>query len=102
MSAPAEIADDMQRFEWCVRALAQDAETQRALYPDFACVADELALEFDEYLRAIEDDLGALPASELIRALDDKLTAMSGPAHADLWTEEALSAAVEWADVRSK
>lgn len=33
---------------WSLRALAQDAQTQRGLYPSFSVVADELVLDFDE------------------------------------------------------
>jgi hypothetical protein len=92
---------DLQRFEWSVRALAQDAATQRQLYPSFVCVADELALEFDEYLRALEDELPQLTAAEQIRALDSRLSAMSGPDHAALWTDDALRDAPEWVEVRA-
>ena len=32
---------------WCLRALAQEANKQRELYPSFAVIADELVTDFD-------------------------------------------------------
>jgi len=98
-------ADESLRFEWSVRALAQEAETQMTLFPSFACVADELALEFEECLIGFTaaGRLSALHVdqSRLLTELDAKLTAMSGPLHASLWTDEAMRVAPEWADLRA-
>ena len=41
----------LRRFEWSVRALAQPAEIQLGLDPDFVWVPDELAFEFDEWYK---------------------------------------------------
>lgn len=93
----------MRRFEWSVRALAQPAGIQRALFPEFVCHADELALEFDETRKLVvdEDELDALvPAAHAIERLDALLESMSGSERAELWTEEALSSSSEWSSVR--
>jgi hypothetical protein len=97
-------ADELLRFEWSVRALAQDAEVQKVLFPAFVCAADELALEFDECLRGLVGSgrLSELSVeqSKLVEDLDQKLTEMSGTENEPLWTDEALSAAPEWTVVR--
>jgi hypothetical protein len=65
---------------------------------------DDLALEFDAIAPAAFgwEAEGDFTAEELdgVRALDQTLAAMSGRQHADLWTEQALRVAPEWADVR--
>lgn len=95
--------DMLRPFEWSVRALAQPAEVQLALYPSFTCHADELALEFEEAHRATFPlRNGAFSASQLllIEELDRQLERMSGLANERLWTEEALREAPEWMRVR--
>jgi hypothetical protein len=85
-------------MEWSLRALAQEFDTQRDLFPPFACVADELALEFEECLRNLGEDNLAKAAG--ILELDRTLAAMSGPSNGELWTEVALRQAPEWRKVR--
>ena len=91
------------RLEWSVRALAQPSKVQIGLFPDFACIADELALVFEESLRGAEA-IG-LPLSDLVsealRKLDGQLERMSGPQNATFWTDEALTSSEEWARVRA-
>lgn len=94
----------LQRFEWSVRALSQPAYIQLGLYPSNVCVADELALEFDEWRRRLFDSAAesewVVPQIELIDALDKHLDGMSGPANEELWSDEALSMSSEWNTVR--
>jgi hypothetical protein len=93
----------LRRFEWSVRALAQPAHTQAQLFPHFVCVADELALEFDEWCRALlESPHGELKNDqiELITLLDQQLSQMSGPENEELWLDEALASSPEWTRVR--
>ena len=65
---------------------------------------DELALDLDAIAPAAYgwEAEGDFTAEELegVRALDRALAAMSGQQHADLWTEQALRVAPEWANVR--
>jgi len=100
-SAPEQA---LLELEWIVRALAQAYEVQRTLFPAFVCVADELALEFEERSQKLEgcpELILSATQSAKLTALDDALAAMSGSAHADLWTDEALSQSAEWECVRS-
>ena len=92
----------MLQFEWSVRALAQSAVVQRGLFPDFVEVADELALDFDERHRRVRSGSAQFTADQAasIDALDRALDAMSGPAHQELWTMEALDQAPEWDHIR--
>lgn len=92
----------LRRLEWAVRALAQPAEVQAQLFPAFVCVADELALEFDEHWRRTRGSLAPLPSGLLgaLAALDARLGSMSGHERAALWTNDALERAAEWAEVR--
>jgi hypothetical protein len=90
----------LQQFEWSVRALAQDSTVQLELYPSFAEVADELALEFDEHYRRLDLDLLRLAQRQAVAALNDALDDMSGPDHAELWEIEALDRA-EWHHIRT-
>jgi hypothetical protein len=65
-------------------------------------LADELALEFDDRFavhRACPDSLG--PAGGVLADLDRALERMSGEANAHLWTDQALSSASEWHEVRA-
>ena len=90
----------MQQFEWSVRALAQPAAVQLRLYPSFVEVADELALEFEEHLQRIDVDQLPPAQRDAVRALDQALEEMSGPAHAELWEVSALDVAPEWTRLR--
>jgi hypothetical protein len=103
--SPEELrrADPLVHFEWAVRALAQDATIQIALFPSFVVVADELALDFEQYRLATADRLSELGGHVVARVgeLDAALEAMSGPEHLDLWTDEALRSAREWVTVRA-
>ncbi len=78
-----------ERLRESVQALAQPPEAQRALFPDFVVLGDELALDFDEALRAHRRD--ADPPSPhqaaALGELDDHLSALSGPAHLDFWED---------------
>lgn len=94
----------MKDLEWIIRALAQTADVQIALFPAFVCVADELALDFDEhYQRFVGEGCSASVGSEAkqaMEALDRHLSSFSGPEHAELWTDEALRHAPEWRQTR--
>lgn len=78
-----------RRLCHAIQALAQPADVQRALFPDFVVVGDELAIEFDEALKGFRSDgpVLALAQTEAIRALDVYLEALSGPAHLDFWDD---------------
>ncbi len=93
--------DTILRFEWSVRALAQSAGTQFTLFPPFVCVADELALEFEEQYGRVREQNVSLGRGEVaVRDLDKKLEEMSGPQHEELWTDDALRQEPDWEEIR--
>lgn len=97
-----ELEARRQMFQWAVQALAQPAEVQRALFPDFVVVADELALDFDHWWRVFERDFGHQLSSqqrEACEALDRLLDEMSGP-KPELWTDEGCLNHPKWSEVR--
>jgi hypothetical protein len=86
----------------CVQALAQPAAVQISLFPDFAIVGDELALQFDEALRAYRtsEPVGAVQRGSL-NDLDDYLATLSGPEDEHFWLDRtALASDVRWQRVR--
>lgn len=90
------------RIEWIVRALAQPKDVQASLFPSFVCLADELALEFEECLSGLRAARAPLDAGveQALNDLDRQLEMMSGPSHPEFWTDEALETAAEWGRVR--
>jgi hypothetical protein len=78
-----------RRLCHAIQALAQPADVQRALFPDFVVVGDELAIELDEALKDLRNDGPplSLVQTEAIRELDVYLEALSGPAHLDFWDD---------------
>lgn len=92
-----------QQFQWAVQALVQPAEVQHALFPPFVVVADELALDFDNWCRAYRAHFGHLLSEdqqEALKALDDLFTEMSGPGKPELWTDEGCLNHPKWSEVR--
>jgi hypothetical protein len=93
--------DQLQR---AVLALAQPAEVQLSLFPDFVCKADELALNFEDGLFELvghEDEITGEQRAA-VDALDQLLLRMSGKHNASFWTEEALRSDATWEMVRTK
>jgi hypothetical protein len=90
------------RLEWSILALAQPAEVQLSLFPDFTHKPDELVLNLEEALNGLlghEDQLTEEQWSA-VRALDARILAMSGEHHAEFWTEEALRGDPRWEEIR--
>ncbi len=88
-----------------VRALAADARVQIAYFPHFVVKADELALCFEEHFTSRRSELAGRLSSPAVAALDQldaQLAAMSGPANAELWTDDALRISPQWAVVRER
>ncbi len=98
----AGVESELTRLEWSVRGLAQTADEQLKLFPSFVCVADELALEFDEHWRRVQSAEYGLSTfqKQVLGGLDSLLEEMSGPSHQELWTDEALHSAPEWTGIR--
>jgi hypothetical protein len=91
-----------QMFQWAVQALVQPAEVQRALFPPWVVVADELALDYDHWWTTFERHCGgelSREQREAAEALDALLEEMSGP-KPELWTEEGCLNHPKWSEVR--
>ena len=92
-------------LQWSIQAIAQEASVQRGLFPWFVCVADELALDFEEHYLAIQlEDVATAFGPEcatLLREFDSFLENMSGPENLPLWEGEALDSAPEWTELRN-
>ncbi|HWA27577.1 MAG TPA: hypothetical protein VG734_18115 [Lacunisphaera sp.] len=101
-----ETAAIARRFEWSVRALFQPVHVQENLFPDFVCLAEALALEFEGWRNPfLESDARKTLTTRqlgLIKELDVQLESMSGEGNEALWTDEALAFAPEWAKVRER
>lgn len=92
----------VQALEWSIRALAQAPETQCALYPNFACVPDELVLEFSEALQRARETRALLPArlAVAIERIENKIDLMTGYDDMSLWEDDALRSSSEWRELR--
>lgn len=92
--------DELKR---CLQALAQPADVQVSLFPDFVVVGDELALSFDEALtrhRAANGSFSSGQASSL-EALDAYLEELSGPHNETFWCDPAsLESDPRWQRIR--
>lgn len=83
---------------WSLRALSQNANAQRELYPDFAVVADELVLDFDEAYTKYKENS---PAQQVdLDELDSHIASKSGIL--EYWTDEALNQSVFWNEIRQR
>jgi hypothetical protein len=89
-------------LERAVLALAQPADVQLSLFPDFVCKADELALDFEDGLYEIVGHESEISEAQhaAIHRLDKLITSMSGEQNASFWTEEAVLVHPVWEQIR--
>jgi hypothetical protein len=73
----------MDTFKWSVLALAQPADVQRTLLPDFVPVGDEVALTFGDGLLTLDRQTITGSQVSAIEALDQKIVSLSGEGNAD-------------------
>lgn len=109
MSAKAP-ADEHRRWlrdelAAAVRRLAEPPDRQLAYLHELGSPesADELALEFDDVAEAAVAEARLLSEHQVerVRQVAELLQAISGPAHAQLWTPNALRSASEWQEIRT-
>lgn len=96
--------------EWLRRSLreqlellAAPADHALARLPEGRVKADELALDFDNFYQAYVGNFGSElspHARAALRAIDESFDRMSGPANAQLWTDEAVATHPAWSEVR--
>ena len=93
----------LQELKWSLQALALPTAAQRDLFPDFVCVADELALDFDAWFAAASGQ-GGLSAGQhaALSGVNNLLSEMSGASRSDHWTVPALEADPFWQDARRR
>lgn len=94
----------MNKIKWVTQAIAQPCEIQKSLFPDFANIADELAVEWEMALNELNDSQVAyLFSSEqklAVKNLDDYMLSISGAANIQYWNNDALCRSVEWQKMR--
>lgn len=90
----------LQRLEWSIRALAQDAGTQMRLFPSFVCVPDELVLEFDEYSRLVPSSHLPAAGRRALALLAETIDRHSGSKNEEVWTTAGLQNSRAWAEIR--
>jgi len=98
------------RFEMlkqAIEVLASEANQQESWLADLGIrgVVNELALNFDDIAPCANDMLtnGELSQAQfaLVQELDTYLKRISGPAHPELWTSEAMHTSAEWTEIRN-
>ncbi len=93
-----------RELQGSLRALAADGQQALASQPDGCCKADELALDYDNFLGAylgnVGDAVGSLQNAAL-RRVDELLDVMSGEHNLELWTDDAVCRNPRWAEVRA-
>jgi hypothetical protein len=86
------------RLHWIVRALAQPADEQRRLIPDFADAAEDLAVDFDAILFRANSENEPCAKVPAIVALNEQFDLMG--TEANIWTDDALFSSPSWERVR--
>jgi len=83
-------------------ALAQPANIQKELFPNFVAIADELALNWEDALQDIDKykDLMSDEQISSINDLDRYIESISGPQNIEFWTNDALESRPEWDKIR--
>lgn len=95
--------DRSTELKRCVQALAQPAAVQRALFPSFAVVGDELVLEFDDALRGWRAEQRTATEAQLatLSELECLIEHLSGPLNEDFWLDPVqLDVDARWEDLR--
>jgi hypothetical protein len=88
---------------WAVRFIAAEPDASLELIERERISIDELALTLDDYLPlAREEGLVGTDAMEVLDEIDAVFDAMSGPEHADQWTDVTVRSGAEWAAQRER
>lgn len=90
------------RFKWSILALAQSASVQIGLFPDFVCVGDELALNFENGLLEVDSSNFTENQRTAVSELDQLLLSLSGDDGTGFWFDKsALNSDSRWNDLRA-
>lgn len=96
----------LSSFKNAVQILAAPVDAQLQYFPDFVCVTDELALDFDHWQVVFISNFGDEATREQLAALaaiDERLDSLSrGGSEFDenFWTDEALRSSARWEELR--
>ena len=90
----------MNKIKWITQVIAQPYEIQKSLFPEFANVADELAVEWEGALDELNITSITDEQRSVIKKLDDYMLSISGPANIQYWNNTALCKSVEWQRMR--
>jgi hypothetical protein len=98
------LSEPLPLLRWSIQALSQPVEVQLALFPDFTCKADELALNFEDGIYELvgRDAHVTVDQRGAIDYLDELVTTMSGEHNAEFWTEAALEKHPAWEEIRAR
>ncbi|TPG54595.1 hypothetical protein [Sphingomonas glacialis] len=90
------------QLQRAVIALAQPADIQLSLFPDFVRKADELALDFEDGLYEMVGHEGQFSEQQrgAIDALDALILSKIGEQHAAFWNETAVREHPFWEQIR--
>ncbi|HYO75720.1 MAG TPA: hypothetical protein VE010_04595 [Thermoanaerobaculia bacterium] len=87
-----------------LQLLAADAADQIRAFPSFVCIADEIALTFNDAvllcLQNAEEDGTPEWLVAAVKEIDEKFDALSGSVAPDFWTAAALEDDVRWQELR--
>jgi hypothetical protein len=93
----------LDQLRWALQALALPYAAQRNLFPSFACIADELALDFDHWREtAMHQHDFTAEQSAALTSLDAMLTEMTAEKNPEPWTDDALARLPRWETVRKR
>lgn len=91
------------QLQRAIIALAQPADVQLSLFPDFVCKANELALNFEDGLYEMVGHEAQFSAQQraAIDVLDKLLSSKSSEQHASFWNDTALRKHPIWDEIRT-
>jgi hypothetical protein len=92
------------KLMWSLQAVAQPADVQLLLFPDFVVQTDEVMLDFDDALLLIKGELWSTLTPSQVEALiriDDKMTEMTREFDPNRIPEDALRSDPQWEELRA-
>lgn len=92
-----------QELRQSLKTLAAPGDQALATLPDRVVKADELALDYDNFVQAVLQNFGSeftSDQSSKLSRINELLSLMSGATNADLWTDDAVRSNPRWEEVR--
>jgi hypothetical protein len=93
----------LDRLIWAVRFIAAEPDASLALIERERISVDELALTLEDHLPvARQEGVVGTDVLAALEEIDSVFDAMSGPEHADQWTDVAVRSGAEWVAQRER